>query len=138
MTTDAGIDLVVFNPSTTSAVTVQVKANEAPKPGGGKGKLALDWWIPHDCPADLVAVADLSTNQVWLFKTTEMNTIAQQSSSGRWHLYMYTDARVQTRSAKPTKIGEFDPYLLHNRVATLFPVISRRPSNKRLDADGRA
>ena len=37
MTTDAGIDLVAFAPAAQRAVTIQVKANDAPKPGGGRG-----------------------------------------------------------------------------------------------------
>ena len=37
LTTDAGIDLVVYAPGTAEATTVQVKANLAAKPAGGKG-----------------------------------------------------------------------------------------------------
>ena len=40
MTTDNGIDLVVYAPKPASALTVQVKACLKPKPAGGKGKLA--------------------------------------------------------------------------------------------------
>jgi hypothetical protein len=37
MTTDAGIDLVVYAPGDRSASTVQVKTNVAAKPAGGRG-----------------------------------------------------------------------------------------------------
>jgi hypothetical protein len=37
MTTDAGIDLVVYSPKLKKAVTVQVKTCLRPKPAGGKG-----------------------------------------------------------------------------------------------------
>jgi hypothetical protein len=37
LTTDAGIDLVVYAPGSAEATTVQVKTNLAPKPAGGKG-----------------------------------------------------------------------------------------------------
>ena len=60
MTTDSGIDLVAFNPATESAVTVQVKANDRPKPGAGKGKPALDWWIPTDCPPQ--------SSRLWIYR----------------------------------------------------------------------
>ncbi len=43
LTTDTGIDLVAYSPRRADAVTIQVKANLQPKPGGGKGKPALDW-----------------------------------------------------------------------------------------------
>jgi hypothetical protein len=55
MTTDAGIDLVVYSPHSRRAVTVQVKTCLPPKPAGGTGKLTLDWWLPDDSPAELIA-----------------------------------------------------------------------------------
>jgi hypothetical protein len=38
MTTDAGIDLVTYEPSVERPFSIQVKSNLKPKPGGGKGK----------------------------------------------------------------------------------------------------
>lgn len=64
MSTDAGIDLVAYSPTMTGAKTIQVKTNLKPKPGGGKGKNALDWWIPENSPAELVALVDLSEQRV--------------------------------------------------------------------------
>jgi len=121
MSTDAGIDLVAYAPAATEAKTIQVKANLKPKPGGGKGKAAVDWWIPEDCPAQYIALVDLSTQRIWLLLREEVATLAQQKSSGRFHLYMYTDP-----TARPTKIDrlahvyEFEKYLLENRAHTLF------------------
>ena len=60
MTTDAGIDLVAYSPNSVRPVTIQVKTNLQPKPGGGRGKLALDWWISEASPAELVALVDLA------------------------------------------------------------------------------
>src|SRR3954467_1894936 len=37
MTTDVGVDLVVYAPTCSRSFTMQVKANLSPKPGGGKG-----------------------------------------------------------------------------------------------------
>lgn len=37
MTTDDGIDLVAYSPRLHQALTIQVKTNLRPKPGGGKG-----------------------------------------------------------------------------------------------------
>jgi len=121
MTTDAGIDLVAFNPSSKRAVTIQAKANEQPKRGGGKGRPALDWWVPVDCPADLIACVDLSTERVWLFTLEELASLAQQKSGGRLHLYMYTDPTVAVRTGKAAKVGEFDRFLLEHRAPSLFP-----------------
>ncbi|MCK5073016.1 MAG: hypothetical protein KAQ98_06285, partial [Bacteriovoracaceae bacterium] len=43
MTTDSGIDLVAYSPKNMRAYTIQVKTQEKPSPGGGKGKLAMAW-----------------------------------------------------------------------------------------------
>jgi len=65
LTTDSGIDLIAYAPS-REPVTIQVKANLKPKPGGGKGKAALDWWVPENSPAKLFAFVDVSENRVWV------------------------------------------------------------------------
>jgi len=88
LTTDYGVDLVAFSPRNQKAVSIQVKTNHHPKHGGGKGKLALDWWVPDDSPADTVAFVDLSSSTVWLMKMLEVAKFAQQHSGGRYHFFM--------------------------------------------------
>ena len=121
LTTDAGIDLVAYSSQASGAKTIQVKANLKPKPGGGKGRAALDWWVPVTSPADLFALVDISTKNVWLFTMAELAAHAQQESKGRFHLYMYTDENVKTRKSQPTLLSNFSPFLLEHRVAQLFP-----------------
>jgi hypothetical protein len=41
MTTDAGVDLVAYSGVKGRAITLQVKTNLAPKPGDGRGALAV-------------------------------------------------------------------------------------------------
>lgn len=121
MTTDTGVDLVAYASGREEALTIQVKTNLRPKPGGGKGKLALDWWIQESVPAALIALVDLSTESVWMFGREECLKLAQQRSSGRAHIYMYTDP-----SARPTKSDrishgfEFERYKIANRAHELF------------------
>ena len=122
MSTDTGVDLVAYSPKREEAITIQVKTNLRPKPGGGRGKAALDWWIREDTPASLLALVDLSTERVWLFNREEALELAQQRSSGRVHLYMYTDP-----AAKPTKDRlahsyEFERFMITNRAGDLFGI----------------
>ena len=98
MTTDAGIDVVAYSPRSARAVTIQVKTNQRPKQAGGRGRLALDWWVPRSTPADYVALTDLSELRIWLFTREEMVACAQQESSGRCHLYMYAEVTVMRRN----------------------------------------
>jgi hypothetical protein len=121
MTTDSGVDLVAYSSSRKDAITIQVKTNLKPKPGGGRGKLALDWWIPEDSPAQLIAVIDLSCEKIWLFTLEEVNALAQQHPKGRYHLCMAIDPTM-----RPIKKGrllfdyEFEQYRLENRLHKLF------------------
>lgn len=116
LTTDAGIDLVAYSSKVKDAKKIQVKTNLAPKPAGGKGSLALDWWFPEFSPADLIALADISENRVWLFSYAMASSLAQQTSTGRHHLYMYIDPAIKAKAAKLSHAHKFDKYLLENCV----------------------
>jgi hypothetical protein len=122
MCTDTGIDLVAYLPNSKSAITIQVKTNLKPKPGGGKGKLALDWWIPEDSPAEFIALVDLSSGNIWIFTHKDLLIHAQQHSSGRAHIYMHTESL-----AKPLKLdrrshqSDFDEFLLNSN-SSFVPV----------------
>ena len=121
LTTDAGIDLVAYSQEKKEATTIQVKTNLQPKPGGGKGKLALDWWVPDNSPAELFALVDISGNRIWLFTRDEMKEKAQQQPEGRLHFYIHTDPSIKRRSDAPAaSLQEFEEYLLENRISTLF------------------
>jgi hypothetical protein len=121
MSTDVGIDLVAYSPRRVEPLSIQVKTNLKSKPGGGKGKAALDWWVPVDTPAQCIALVDLATERVWLLSQTELADLAQQRSSGRHHIFMYTDP-----TAKPRKTGrlahvhEFKRFLLSECAEQVF------------------
>jgi hypothetical protein len=104
-------------------LTIQVKTNLKPKPGGGKGKASLDWWIPENTPAQLIGLVDLSTQRVWILKASELAEAAQQKSNGRFHLYMSIDPTLRPRKLNKLSFDyEFKKYLLENRAHDLFGV----------------
>ncbi|WP_373202362.1 hypothetical protein [Mycobacterium marinum] len=101
LTTDSGIDLVMYVPGHQSASTIQVKANVAPKPAGGKGKLLVSWGFPDDSPAQWLACVDMSTDSVWLFPIETARKVAQQKhASGTRALYFYTDESVGPKALR--------------------------------------
>jgi len=115
LTTDSGVDLVAYAQQNERPITIQVKTNLKAKPSGGKGKLALDWWVPENSTAELFALADLSTQRVWLMNMKELQELAQQKSNGRFHIYMYIDDTVKpTKSNRIVFANEFEKYLLEN------------------------
>ena len=121
LTTDAGIDLVAYSQGKKEAITIQVKTNLQPKPGGGKGKLALDWWVPDNSPAELFALVDISEKRIWIFTRDEMKEKAQQQLEGRLHFYIHTDPNIKRRKdASAASLQEFEEFLLENRIGTLF------------------
>ena len=93
LTTDSGVDLVAYSPKREQAVTIQVKSTLKAKRGGGqrKGKLIVDWWAPQDSPAELFAFVDLEQNRAWLIKNSELATVAQQQTKGKYHFFMCVD-----------------------------------------------
>lgn len=106
---------------------IEVRANLSPKPGGGKGPLALDWWIGEDSSADWVALADLSTSRVWLMTMEEVAANAQQHPAGRHHLFMVVepDAVPQRRRYTRYLDSHFDEFLFERR----FPGVLVRPGS---------
>lgn len=119
MTTDTGIDLVAYVPGGKRAITIQVKTNLRPKPGGGRGKLALDWWVSETSPAELAALVDLDTQRIWLIPQDELSTVAQQRLGGRLHFYFYTDGQSQPRLAGRL-VHEFERYLIAAQIERLL------------------
>jgi len=120
MTTDSGIDLVAYSPKNMKAYTIQVKTQEKPLPGGGKGKLSLAWDLRDNSPAELIAITDLSTDSVWLFAFSEFEELAQQhSAKGNLKLYMYVDETVKTKKKMALK-SQFEGYLVEKRIKTFF------------------
>jgi hypothetical protein len=121
MSTDSGIDLVAYSPKAAGPKTIQVKANLRAKPGGGKGRLALDWWVPEESPAEYITFVDLSTSRIWLLSLGELKTLAQQRSSGRLHFYMYiAPTNRPTKQGRLTQDTQFEEYLLENRARHVF------------------
>lgn len=118
LTTDAGIDLVVYAPADRSALTVQVKTNLGPKPAGGRGPLSRAWYFPHACPAQLLALVALDVDAVWIFTIAEARKLAQQHSDrGMRQLYWRRD-RVATQTRCEDDMTD---YLLDRRAPLLFP-----------------
>ena len=123
MSTDAGVDLVAYSPRLSQALTIQIKTNLRAKPGGGRGRAALDWWVPELVSATLVALVDLSTEKVWLFKREELRDLVQQKSSGRMHLYMYTDPAAKPRKQdRLSHAYEFERFIISNRAGEIFGI----------------
>jgi hypothetical protein len=117
MTTNAGVDLVIYAPGDRSASTVQVKTNMGPKPAGGHGPLSRGWYFPDQCPAQLLALVALDTDMAWLFTLDEAQ---QHSPQGIRQLYW----RLKAAPAGPKSLrheAQMVGYLLTSRVAQLFP-----------------
>ena len=116
-TAEGTIDLEIQLAKPKRNYGLLVVTNLKPKKAGGKGKEALDWWIPAKNEADFIACVDLSRLRVWLFSSAEMSKLAQQRSKSKLHFYMYTDNTVALRGKKALKFDyEFERYRLENRL----------------------
>jgi hypothetical protein len=123
------VDLVVSLKKPRREFSVFVVSNLQPKRAGGKGKDALDWWIPLSIDTDIVACVDLSRLRVWLFEHDELPRYAQQKTSSKYHLYMYTDKAVALRGNKSMKFDfEFETFRLENRIPR--GIFEKRPKRR--------
>lgn len=128
LTTDSGIDLVVYSPALYRAVTMQVKTQTAPSPSGGKGALSVGFYFPHDLRAEILAVALLSSDQVWLFTRAEARELAQQhNAKGNRQLYWYVQPRPPRNGEAPRHAGDVEPYLLERRTSELLGMPAVQP-----------
>ena len=121
MTTDSGIDLVAYASKGKKALTIQVKTTHKPKPAGGKGPLSIGWWIPQESVAQLFAFVELEKQRVWIFKNSEMESLAQQKPAGKYHFIMRVNPNLKDRKdQKKFRLFEFEKYKLENRVHSIF------------------
>ncbi len=112
-----GVDLLVRLTKPRRQFSIFVVTNLQPKRAGGKGKEALDWWIPDSVNSDIIACVDLSELRIWLFEREELPKLAQQKTASKYHLYMYTEKEVALRGKQSMKFDyEFEAYKLENRV----------------------
>lgn len=121
MTTDSGIDLVAYSPKDRRAYTIQVKTKEKPTGAGGTGKKALGWFLSDSTPAQLIALVDLESENVWLFEIQDFRKKAQQKSGKNiMQLYMYTEEPRKTKH-EYSKVSDFHEYLIDNQIHKLIP-----------------
>lgn len=113
LTTDSGIDLVMYVPGHQSAATIQVKTKLKPVPAGGTGKPSLGWRFPIDCKAQWLACVDMSRDAVWLFTIEEAIGYAKQTPP---QLYWYVDEAP----AKALHEVEMDCYRLEPVITKLL------------------
>jgi hypothetical protein len=104
-----------------AGLKIDVYTNLRPKPAGGKGRPALAWMLDGRSSADLIAVTDLSTDRVWLFRREEAFAAAQQHpASGGHHLVMVTDPGLIRSKHERILDTDFTEFLLQRRAAELM------------------
>jgi hypothetical protein len=121
MTTDSGIDLVVYTPGRSTAATVQVKANALAAPSGGSGKHAIGWNFPVSCPAQYLALTHLETDSAWILTIPEAEALAQQHRETVHRIHWYTDETVRSRGDRTVRRqSDMERYRLEARIPELF------------------
>ena len=112
MTTDDGVDLVMYLRGHRQAATIQVKAQWEPLPSGGTGALHSAWTFDNEYDVDWLALVDVSTDRAWLLTMDQARREAQQKpGSGKWRIYWYPDDAVVKGAARresDMKVYEID------------------------------
>jgi hypothetical protein len=90
LTTDSGIDLVMYVPGTREAHTIQVKATNTNYPDGPGTRPQLWWIFPVTCKAQWLAVVDLPRDLAWLLPIEDALREARgRDSKGNTNLQWY-------------------------------------------------
>ncbi len=110
LTTDSGIDLVMYVPGTSEAHTVQVKATSTNTPYGPDSAPQLWWPFPLTCKAQWLAVVDLVRDLAWLLPTADALQVARGNSQGQTTLMWYIGEKP-SRATIPQE-SDFDEYRL--------------------------
>jgi len=76
--------------------------------------------VPVDTPARYIALVDLASASVWLLSREDLAAVAQQRSSGRYHIYMYTDRAAKPRKTERLHTHEFQRFLLPHCAERVF------------------
>jgi hypothetical protein len=116
LTTDSGINLVMYVPGTRDAVTVQVKAAERPFRDGGTGPFIIGWFFPRACKAHWLAGVDVSRDMVWLFRTEDA---LHYASGNTENVFLYRRIR-NARGPKAPIEDDFEKYRLDNVILTIL------------------
>ena len=90
LTTDSGIDLVMYVPGSREAHTIQVKATNTNYPNGPGTSPQLWWIFPRTCKAQWLAVVDLTRDRAWLLPIEDALREARgNDSKGNTNLQWY-------------------------------------------------
>lgn len=114
LTTDSGIDLVMYVPGTHEAHTVQVKATSTHFPYGKDSAPQLWWPFPVACKAQWLAAVDLMRDLVWLLPIDVALQVARGNSKGTTTLMWYIGEKP-TRATIPAE-ADLDQYMLDNMI----------------------
>lgn len=114
LTTDSGIDLVIYVPGTTEAITVQVKAMQKPYTDP---RARLEWGYPLNCKADWLAVVDVSRDLVWLFPVEEAIGFSGGTADGLTYLSWYIGDKGGTKFGIES---DFERYKLDNVIGRII------------------
>jgi hypothetical protein len=121
LTTDSGVDLVVYSSVDARAHTVQIKTQRDPRPSGGRGPLSTGWFFPHDLRAEFLAVALLSSDRLWLFTRDEARELAQEHSARGIRQIHWLAEPATLRDGSPRRAAQdMEQYLLESRVTEFF------------------
>jgi hypothetical protein len=119
LTTDSGIDLVMYVPGTREAHTIQVKATNTNYAYGPNEPPQLWWPFPVTCKAQWLAVVDLTRDLAWLLPIEDALREARgKDSAGITILTWYIGEKP--KRAKIQAEANFDEYRLSAAIDRLL------------------
>ena len=82
--------------------------------------MLLSWDLRETSPAQMVAIVDLSTERVWLFRDEEFDKVAQQNKGGNRKFFIYTDPEARPKEGRLSMDSDFEGHLIEARIEELL------------------
>lgn len=109
LTTDSGIDLVMYVPGASEAHTIQVKATNTNFPYGVGTSPQLWFPFPVTCKAQWLAVVDLPRDLAWLLPIEDALRLARGKDKAGITTLMWYIGEKPKRATIPAE-SDFDEY----------------------------
>lgn len=111
LTTDSGIDLVMYVPGSKEAHTIQVKAKYDAKPASAKKTPRIGVAFPDDCKAQWLAIADVTRDLVWMLRIETAREMAQQKRPDGTRALYWDSETTETKGVAYAET-DLDPFRL--------------------------
>lgn len=109
---DSSVDIIAFSSESNRWLRIKVETAEKPDGVSDQDRQSLKWKVSNGADVDVIALADVSKDKLWLFKKSEFKRHARQyKTHDTLQFNLYDDHLLANRYAD---------FLVENKGEVLF------------------